>query len=57
MKIKVLVEGGVVQSVFSDDPDIDVEVMDYDSLKETATKDEIAEKELALARDTPYEVW
>lgn len=41
-KIIIIVEGGIVQGVVSDDPDLEVRVLDYD-LSDFATEDEAAE--------------
>ena len=41
-KVIIIVEGGMVQGVVSDDPSLRVEVLDYD-LSEFATEEEEAE--------------
>ncbi len=32
--IVIVIEGGCVQSVYSDEPDVDVKVLDYDNARE-----------------------
>jgi hypothetical protein len=34
MKIIIIVEGGVVQAVYSEDENVDIELIDHDNLKE-----------------------
>jgi len=45
-KIVISVEGGLVNSVHSDDPKVDVEVVDWDNLKETLEDSELTQAEL-----------
>jgi len=33
-KVVIVIEGGVIQSVHSDDSDLEVEVVDWDNIKE-----------------------
>ena len=44
-QVVITVQGGVVQSVHSDDPDIEVEVVDWDNIKEMTPDLDLAGKE------------
>jgi hypothetical protein len=49
MKIVIVIDGGVCQSVFCDEPQAEVEVIDWDNIREASYEAEIAEIEAHVA--------
>lgn len=47
-KVLIVVRGGVVQNVFASNPDIAIDLLDFDN--EAYTSDELAEKEFKKRR-------
>ena len=56
-KVIVYVEGGVVQTARSNDPDIELEVFDYDNKKDGQNRAEIENEWSALASDYSYIIY
>ncbi|MBI5725036.1 MAG: hypothetical protein HZA50_13830 [Planctomycetes bacterium] len=52
----VIVSGGVVQSVYSDAPDEDVKVLDFDDARESEVSAEQMTRELRQVERDMYEV-
>lgn len=59
MKIRIIVEGGVIQGVISDTApsDLDLEIIDRDDLAETASAADAAEIEREARADCPHELY
>lgn len=61
-KIVIVIQGGVLQSVYSEDKDVQVELLDFDNAEsenEDGTEDavETMEEELQHAEETLHCVW
>jgi hypothetical protein len=43
-KITIVVSGGVVQDVFAQTPDVEIELLDFDNAEAEGTKDQMQER-------------
>ncbi len=55
-KITIVVSGGVVQDVFAQTPDVEIELLDFDNAEAEGTKDQMQERFDEVV-DTTYHVF
>ena len=55
-KITISVYGGLVQEVWADDPELDVEYFDYDGENEDEIKADAERMKQRIAEKTPHQV-
>lgn len=57
MKVVIVVSGGVVTAVYSDESDVEVELIDFDDANEDEETVEQCEEDLEAAKEKLHLVW